>query len=265
MLKEALEFLLTPTTPLARRYGFLYQSISLKHRYNRCKKIWLPHLKNCQDLFLESIQSLPQKNHVVILGSAHLHEIPMHLLVQNFKKVTLVDVIHPLKHHLLAKKNKNLELITKDLSGALAELEEIETYEELLTLAKQLHDKNLFHFKADLIVSGNLLSQLALLPIEQVEKELKRPLTLEEKDQICTQFGNNHLKNLTACAGHKLVYCDREITYRSPDREVIYQGSYPIDFSGFTYLRNWMWELAPKGEASKDYSIEMKVEAYSRD
>ena len=265
MIKEAFEFLLTPTTPLARRYGFLYQSISLKHRYERCKKKWLPHLKNCQDLFLENIASLPKKDHVIILGSAHLHEIPFHLLIQNFKQITLVDIIHPLKHHWLAKKNKNLELVTMDLSGALDELEDIDTYEQLLDIAKQLHDKELFRFEADLIVSGNMLSQLALMPIEQIEKELKRPLTLEEKDALCTSFAENHLKNLDACKGHKLVYCDRHITYRSPTNEVIYEGGYPVDFTGFTFIKDWMWELAPQGEASKEYAIEMKVEAYKKD
>lgn len=265
MIKEAFEYLLTPTTPLARRYGFLYSSISLKHRYERCKIKWLPHLKNCQDLFLDNVANLPKKDHVIILGSAHLHEIPFHLLIANFKKVTLVDIIHPLKHHILAKRHKNLELITHDLSGALSELEDIETYEDLLKLAHQLHDKELFKFDADLIVSGNMLSQLALMPIEQIEKELSRELTLEEKDALCTSFAENHLKNITKCTGHKLVYSDRHITYRSPKNEVIYEGNYPVDFTGFTFIKEWMWELAPQGEASKDYAIEMKVEAYKKD
>lgn len=262
MIREALTFLLTPTTPLAKKYGFLYQSIALQHRYERCKKLWLPHLKNCQELFLTSLGDLPQKKSVVILGSSHLHEIPMHLLVDNFEQITLVDVIHPLKHHMLAKRNSRLKLVTQDLSGALDKLDALNSVLDLHELIQNLSEKDLFHFEADLIVSGNLLSQLALLPMEALEKKIKRPLTLPEKDQICTAFAELHLKNLKKCPGKKLVYSDRAVTYRNPQGDIIYEGHYPISFQGFTKVREWNWMLAPLKEASKDYSIEMKIEAF---
>lgn len=263
MLRETIELFLTPATPLAKKYGFLYHSISLKHRYERCKKIWLPHLKNCQEIFLESLKELPQKKSVVVLGSAHLHEIPLHLLVENFQSIILVDVIHPLRHHWMAKKNSRLKLLTMDLGGSLDSLDQLKSLEDLHHLIKELSEKTLFHFEADLIVSGNLLSQLALLPMEALEKFTKKNLTLEEKDRVCTAYAELHLKNLRQCKGRKLVYSDREVTYRDPQGEEIYKGSYPVHFNGFTKLRSWDWILAPLKEASKDYSIEMKVEAYS--
>ncbi|WP_374027873.1 hypothetical protein ACES2J_01800 [Bdellovibrio bacteriovorus] len=263
MIREAIEMIFTPATSVAKKYGFVYHSISLKHRFERCKKVWLPHLKNCQDTFLQVAKDLPQKKSVVVLGSAHLHEIPLHLLVDNFESITLVDVIHPLKHHWAAKRNSRLKLLTQDLGGSLHELENLKSLEDLNQLIQNLSAKQLFHFEADLIVSGNLLSQLALLPMEALEKYMKKDLTLAEKDQICTAFGEIHLKNLRQCSGQKLIYTDREVTYRNPQGEKIYQGSYPVNFDGFTKLREWDWILAPLKEASKDYSIEMKVEAYS--
>ncbi len=263
MLRETIELFLTPATPIAKKYGFLYHSISLKHRYERCKKVWLPHLKNCQDIFLESIKDLPQKKSVVILGSAHLHEIPLHLLVENFESITLVDVIHPLKHHWMAKRNPRLKLITMDLGGSLESLDKLKSLEDLHHLIQDLSTKRLFHFEADLIVSGNLLSQLALLPMEALEKFTKENLSLEEKDRVCTEYAELHLKNLRQCQGKKLVYADREVTYRNPQGAEIYKGAYPVHFDGFTKLRSWDWILAPLKEASKDYSIEMKVEAYT--
>ncbi len=262
MIREALTFLLTPTTPLARKYGFLYQSIALEHRYQRCKKAWLPHLKNCQDVFVETAQKLPRKNSVVVLGSSHLHELPLHLLAEHFQNITLVDVIHPWKHHRLAKRNPRLHLLTQDLSLSLDKLESLNTLEDLHELIANLQGRNLFHFEADLIVSANVLSQLALLPIEALEKKIKRRLTLEEKDVICTAFAEMHLKNLQECGGRKLVYADREVTYHDPQGQVIYQGHYPVSFAGYQKIREWKWLLAPLKEASKDYSIEMKIEAY---
>lgn len=264
MLYESLEFFLTPTTPLARKYGFLYSSIALKHRYERCKKIWLPHLKSCQDLFIETAASLPQKKSVVILGSAHLHEIPVHLLLHNFEQITLVDIVHPLKHHWLAKRNSRVKLVTQDLTEALQHLEKINSLDELHKLNKELAAKDLFHFSADLIVSANVLSQLALLPIDALERKLKRELTIEEKDQICADFAQTHLKNLTACEGKKLIYADREVIYKDPQGEVTYRGHYPVNFKEYKKLKEWTWLLAPLGEASKKYSVEMKIEAYSK-
>lgn len=262
MIREALIYLLTPTSPLAKKYGFLYQSVALEHRYERVKKHWLPHLKNCQDLFLESLKDLPQKKSVVVLGSAHLHEIPWHLLEKNFETITLVDVVHPLKHHWLAKRTSRLRLITQDLSKALDRLETVQSLEDLHKLIKDLKNEELFHFEADLIISANILSQLALLPIESLEKKIQRPLTIEEKDSICTAFAENHLRNLRNCPGKKLVYADREVIYKDPQGKVIYTGHYPVSFAGFKKLKEWMWTLAPLKEAAKDYSIEMKIEAY---
>ncbi|WP_374077239.1 hypothetical protein [Bdellovibrio bacteriovorus] len=255
----------TPMTPLAKKYGFLYQSIALQHRYERCKKLWLPHLKNCQDLFLHAIQNLPQKKSVVILGSSHLHEIPMHLLEKNFASITLVDVIHPMKHHWMAKRNSRLKLITQDVTQSLDKLESLHSLEDLHQMMDGLKNQDLFHFEADLIVSGNLLSQLALLPIQALEKKIKRPLSIEEKDHICTAFAEIHLKNLEKCKGRKLVYADREVTYRDPQGHEIYKGHYPVSFAHFTKIKEWTWLLAPLKEASKDYSIEMKMEAYQTD
>lgn len=262
MLREAITYLLTPKTPLAKKYGFLYESIGLQARFERCKKDWLPHLKNCQDIFLSTVHKLPQKKSVVILGSAHLHEIPLHLLVENFEEITLVDVIHPLRHHWLAKRNPRLKLITQDLSQLHEKLESLKNLDDLRAHLETLAQKPLFFFKADLIVSSNILSQLALLPMAAVEKRTQESLTLEQKDEISTKVTEMHLKNLKNCEGHKLVYCDRRVIYRDPRGDIIYEGFYPVSFDGFKKIKDWMWHLAPLKEASKDYSIEMKIEAY---
>ncbi len=262
MLREIIELMFTPATPVAKKYGFVYQSISLKHRYERCKKVWLPHLKSCQDLFLQTVQKLSQKKSVVVLGSAHLHEIPMHLLLQNFETVTLVDVIHPLKHHLKAKREPRLKLVTQDLMQSLDKLDNIKTLEQLHAMIEDMRTKELFHFEADLIVSANLLSQLALLPMEALEKSRKEDLTIEEKDVICTAFAEIHLQNLLKCKGKKLIYSDREVLYHDKTGELLYKGHYPVNFAGFKKLKEWDWTLAPLKEASKKYSIQMHIEAY---
>lgn len=263
MIYEALIFLLTPTTPLAKKYGFLYQSIALQQRYKRCRSFWLSHLKNCQDLFLETIKDLPQKKKVIILGSAHLHEIPLHLLEENFEEIVLVDVIHPLRHHMIAKKNKRLKLITLDLSKALDKLDQVKDLEGLKKLTETLENEELFSFEADLVVSANIMSQLALLPMEHVEKKTKTALELSEKDDLCRRFAEMHLKSLLSCKGRKLIYADREVIYLDKDENETYRGGYSVDFTSFEKIKDWEWYIAPLNEASKEYALKMKVEAYS--
>lgn len=263
MIRESLEYLLTPSNPLARKYGFFYQSIALKHRFNRCKIDWLPHLKNCQDLFNEVVNKLPQKKSVVILGSSHLHEIPLHLLTEHFEEITLVDIFHPLNHHRIAKRNSRLKLVTQDLSMTLSELDQLKTWEDLVQHTDSLKSETLFHFEADLIISANILSQLGLLPMGSIERKLKKSLDVQQKDFICKAFAEAHLKSLKSCKGTKLLYADREVRYHAPQGELIYTGKYDVDFSEYKKLKEWDWLLAPLKEASKDYSIQMKIEAYS--
>lgn len=261
MLKELVTYFLTPTTPLAKKYGFLYQSVALEERFKRCQKDWLGHLKNCQDLFIEVAENIPNKNHVVVLGSSHLHEIPWHLLDRYFNKITLVDIIHPLKHHRLKRRSSKLELVSLDLSENLKDLETVKNFQDLVHLAQ----KNLtWRFEADLIISGNLLSQLALLPMDVFERRIKTNLTLEQKDEICAAFAKKHLEALASCKGQKLLYTDRETFYHDPKGSLIYSGSYPVDFTGFSKIKEWTWDLAPLKEASKEYSISMKIEAYQQ-
>lgn len=263
MIYESLIFLLTPTSAIAKKYGFLYQSIALQQRYKRCRSFWLNHLKSCQDLFLDAIKDLPQKKKVIILGSAHLHEIPLHLLEQNFEEIVLVDVIHPLRHHWIEKKNSRLKLITLDLSKALDKLDQIKNLEDLKNLASELEDEDLFFFDADLIVSANIMSQLALLPMEHLEKKTKNTLELTEKDDLCRRFAEMHLKSLLKCKGKKLIYADREVIYLDKEEKETYRGGYAVDFSHFQKLQEWEWYIAPLNEASKEYALKMTVEAYS--
>jgi hypothetical protein len=262
MLLEALTYLFTPSSSLSKKYGFLYSSIALEKRYQRCKKAWRPHLENCRKLFMDALTKTGQKNSVVVLGSAHLHEIPLKFLLDNFNKVILIDIQHPFTHHLKALMNKQLELRTQDLTKSLGHLDSLTSIEDLNALMTRLESEILFEFQADLIISANILSQLGLLPIKTLEKKLKRDLSVKEKDQICSTYAELHLKNLANCQGRKIIYCDREVLYFDPDGRQIYRGSYPVNFSKFQKITDWDWELAPLKEASSDYSIHMKIHAY---
>jgi hypothetical protein len=57
---------------------------------------------------------------VAVLGSGHLHDVDIRSLKQNFERVTLVDMVHPLEVRLMSLFSRGrVGLVTADLSGAL--------------------------------------------------------------------------------------------------------------------------------------------------
>ena len=69
---------------------------------------------------------------------------------------------------------------------------------------------------------------------------------------------------VTTASGRKTTFLSTKGPLFNPKGEVIYTGHYPVDFSNFKKMNKWKWNwiLAPLGEAAKDYSIEMTIEAY---
>lgn len=260
MILEWLEARLTPASKLARQFGLVYHSVALKHRYKRCKSSWNSHVENCHRVIQEAVDKVDRKNHIIILGSAHLHEIPREILEKKFKKVTLVDLVHPLSIRLWARKFPHIELVEKDLSHFLFRMNEFTDAELLLSEIQK--NPAPFEFSADLIISANLISQLHLITLDYLSKK-KILSTKDFNDRIGQAFSNQHLAALKNCSGNILLYGDRETIYRDSAKNITYQGSFSVDFTNFKLINRWTWFIAPLGEFSKRESIEMKVEAYT--
>lgn len=262
MILEWLEKKFTPASKLARDFGLVYHSVALKYRYQRCRRAWSSHIQNCHHLIRKIVDKTPKKNHLVILGSAHLHEIPKGILEKEFKQVTLVDLVHPISVRRWARKFPHVKLVEQDLSGFLEKLKDVTDSEVLL---KEVQSTSApFHFSADLIISSNLISQLHLIAIDYLAK--KKILATEDfNDRIGQAFSLKHLEALQNCNGKVLLYGDRETIYRDVTRRISYRGSFKLDMAGFKYINKWTWDIAPIGEYSRRESIEMMVEAYSTD
>jgi hypothetical protein len=261
MIWEWLESRLTPAPALAKKYNLVYHSVALKHRYKRCHRAWLPHLENCRALINEAVLKLPRHDHLVILGSAHLHEIPKNLLEKTFKRVTLVDLVHPLAVRRWARRFAHIELVEMDVTGFLARMENFDDAEELLKAVQEAPAP--FHFTADLIVSSNLMSQLHLIALEFLAKKKMRAGE-DFNDRLGQAFSEKHLNALALCEGAVLIYGDRETIYRDPAGKQTYRGQFKISTVPFRFVKKWTWPIAPLGEFSRRESIEMIVEAYCR-
>jgi len=163
MILELLEWIATPCSWFARANGFLAAQIGIRHRARRCWAAWKPHLDACRRFVAKSVGPSPADETLTILGSGHLNDFDLEFLQRRFKKITLVDAVHPIEIQIQASFSRGrLRLITTDLSSPTAEIEDLVS-------------------RSSWTISSCLLSQLPLFSTEPSPTLLARHLTLLQK------------------------------------------------------------------------------------
>ena len=121
MLAEALEWLVTPASSLARRSGLLAGQIAIRHRASRCRSLWHGHLQATRRFITSQVAALtPHPQQVIVLGSGHLNDIDLDALLELADHVVLVDIVHPLEVRWRSfRAGGRIELLEADLSGSL--------------------------------------------------------------------------------------------------------------------------------------------------
>lgn len=174
MLAEALAWLCTPASLAARRSGLLAESIAISARHRRCRQAWAAHLMATRQALLDSARAAPSRRLAVVLGSGPLLDVPLAELAGLFDRVWLVDMVHPWRARLAARRHINVRLVERDLamptgSGSDAWLADMADLDWLasVNLLSQL-DRRLGHHPEDRPVPRPLaaahLAWLAGLP-----------------------------------------------------------------------------------------------------
>ncbi len=243
----------------ARAFGHLYESISLVQREKRCSSYWLPHRTMCKN-FIEKETKLVMKKgfsnkKVLVLGSGPLHEIPVEFLAGNFERVDLVDVVH------LPETKKQWEHLT-NLNFINADVTELET--DLLREKKPISKipTAFLNENYDLVLSANLLSQLAYHLRNFLEKKSSPKLTERELDLFAHQVTENHFLYLKKFRCPVLLITDIETHLIDKHGQLVQKETPYIDFSFPSPVEEWWWNVAPIPEYSKKLSVKMKVAGF---
>lgn len=197
---------------------------------------------------------------VIVLGSGLLLDVPIESLVEKFREVVLVDVVHLPEVRKRIKQYKNVRLIQGDITNVAERLfETIRQGRSELPLSEPSIPE--LDASTSLVISLNILSQLAAVPQDYVQN--KRPeISQEQLDVWCDQIREAHYKQLTTLPCDVCLIADHEYVYKDKTGAVIEQGS----TVGKVLLpkpdTSWWWEIAPFGEASKEYSKELFVGAW---
>ena len=111
----------------------------------------------------EAVGPSPADESLAILGSGHLNDFDLEFLQRRFKKITLVDAVHPLEIQIRASFSRGrLCLIATDLSSPNAEIEDLVS-------------------RSSWTISSCLLSQLPLFSNEDSPTLFDRHLVLLRK------------------------------------------------------------------------------------
>lgn len=259
MLLDLLRALATPAPAAQRRLGYRRDSIWLESRARRCRRAWAPHLDASRAVMRDAIAGCGWRGTAVVLGSGPLADVPLADLAQNFRRVVLVDAVHPLSARRAARAYPGVELLTADLSGAMA----------LLTGAAPDLDPRLPPVCAEpetgLVISANLLSQLPIRPVARLEGARRPfgPWTPDAGDAFGARIVAGHLDALADLSAQVCLVTDLDEIEEDRQGHVHARHDLLYGVPLGAPERAWTWELAPFGETARDRRLLHRVVGFS--
>jgi hypothetical protein len=132
-------------TPSAFRL-YLRAAVQQWGRGVRQTRAWAPHLANARGLIDTTIDDLPVRRAVAVLGSGSLFDLPLESLARTFERVILVDRVHLSSLDGRIGRYANVVLDWRDLSPA--------DHPDALGFLDKIPG-------LDWVISANLLSEMA--------------------------------------------------------------------------------------------------------
>ena len=256
MLKEWLNWLTTPCTDEAKKLGYLHEAIAIRERQKRNRKIWNPHLENSKRFILEASVQCPSKNQCVILGSGLLLDVPLDELCETFSEIQLVDMVHLREIRRITAGRTNIRLIECDVTGLAPTL--LKGFDE--TLPEPAPPSGFFPQKPDLVVSLNLLSQLALTPGQRAIKS--RRFDYEAVETWQQRIQQSHWDWVSTLGNTNCIISD--VDRKGIDADGHVKWSEPMIQIGNCpeAQADWTWELASMKEAGGTEKIVAEVKGW---
>jgi hypothetical protein len=244
MIVEWLETLATPCPRPLRDMGYRRELVAIGARYRRCRAAWAEHLARSQRAVETAIARAPGRRTAVVIGSGRLLDVPLAALAAAFERVLLVDALHPLPTRFTAGRYGNVELVSADVTGTVDALHRLESGTPLPAprpLALLQGDE------VDFVVSMNIWSQIAVLPVEWIEQRLG-PQAAAEAASFGAAVTRAHVEDLARCRAPVCLVADVEWRNVRPDGSIAEMGSSIHDLPVPPVVEEWIWPLAPAPE-----------------
>lgn len=260
MLQELFLYAFTKCPPHARKMGYLYEAIGLQMRHARNRSSWEPHCEKTRRFVLSCASRCAGRERAFILGSGILADVPLGELSLLFGEVVLVDVVFLPMARKKARQFRNVMMLELDVTGAAESL--------CLSLANGASSlpgirpplPSLVK-ESDFVVSLNILSQLPVIPERYVLKK-GRGIPEEQVERWCGEIASTHVKTLAALPCSACLVTDFSSRKRDRQGNLMETG---VTLRGVELPRpeeTWTWDIAPLGELSKGFSMELDVGAW---
>lgn len=190
-----------------------------------------------------------------MLGSGRLLDVPLAALASAFRRVVLVDVLHPLWARLCVRRYSNVELHAADMTGIVAALPRIASMDELPNMRPfaPLHAPDV-----DFVVSLNVLSQLGAVPVEWLERRFGAPAA-PAADGFGAALTRAHLDDLARCRATVCLITDVERLHVAADGAILERDSTIHDMPPPPAAEDWIWPIAPAPENDPTISEHRRV------
>jgi hypothetical protein len=150
----------------------------------------------------------------------------------------------------MAWRNPSLKLIVHDVTESLDNI--VNGNLSIRSPTRFLDDD-----QTDLIVSLNILSQLPILPSVFLEEHLQ--INQDDIQKMSMTMIECHLDYLSSFSGTVCLITDIEREIFDSSGKIIRKFSALNDVSFPWQSQTWIWEIAPLGEESLDYSVRHRV------
>ncbi len=253
MIKELYQYWTTPCSPAARKLGYLKELIAIDARSKRVAPYWQDHLDKTCEVIIEAQKQCRNFDKAVILGAGLLLDIPLALLADKFKEVILVDIVQPKSFRKIREQFPNVAYLQHDVTGVVSALLSYK-YGDVLPIPDDQLPATLQN--ADFLASVNLLSQLSIIPYQEL---LKKGCCSKKINEWCANLISAHLKQLNKVSGRVCLITDTQHQYINKagccieERDMIMGVSLPVPDS------QWDWVVAPFGEAYRKKKVVAKV------
>lgn len=242
MIREAIDWLLTPSLPFARRSGHLSEFVAIAARRRRHATAWAPHEARSRAAVLRAAGKARGDGVAVILGAGHLNDVPLAELAEQFREVRLVDLAFATATRRTARRFDNVVCATHDITESLPSLARIADPRFLLE-------------EPDLrfVASVNLVSQLAVVATRRMDDA--------KADILGRALVEAHLAWLRRlpCPAALVADCGVEVLNASG---AVVASLDPLKGAALPEpVETWLWDIAPRGEIDRGHAVRHVVAA----
>jgi len=232
---------------ILKKVGFNADQSGLINRYLTENDRWEPHLDNCRNFMLGCIRK-HRPERLAILGSGWWLDIPVEEVTSLCKQVIMVDVLHPRQIIHKARKFRNIDLVSYDVTGGLI----FEMYEAVAAFRTNRAKKDMHqiqtecfsdHIQADYYISLNMLDQMDSFIVDYLADQ--HLYTEEELLSLRHRIHSDHLRGLPK--GKSCLISDfQEITTDKKGNEQV-KNVIHADLPEVLNSEEWIWEFDQAG------------------